>query len=205
VNDAELRDLVEDGKVRPSDFVWRQGMPDWLLVSKVEGLFAEGLPRLSRPTGHPSPDGEPRTVVRRSRGARGDVAGRQVWLFSIATLGFFGFYLVPSWAEQLERITGKPRMSFGTLLGLGIVTLGVALLVVEIVYAFKLTRHGQRAGRADSNWQLGPWVAILNMGALGWSLATVGIGFLLGGFVLGILATWLVQAEINLYGEEGSA
>ena len=84
-------------------------------------------------------------------------------------------------------------------------TLGIGLVVVQIVYAFDLARHGQRTGTPGSNPQLGGWVLGLNAVAFVWSVATAGIGFLLGGVALGVLATWLVQAEINRYAEGNPA
>ena len=38
-----------------------------------------------------------------------------------------------------------------------------------------------------------------------WSVGTAGIGFLIGGFALAIHSVWLVQEELNLYGDDGVA
>jgi serine/threonine protein kinase len=130
----------------------------------------------------------------------------QIWLFSLLTFGLFEFYLVPSWAKQMERITGRPHMPFGVLLLLGICTLGIALVVVNIAYAFELEKHGRSTGHRGVQSGLGQYVLALNIvssvWSIVWSFATVGIGYLLGGIFLGIWAVWLVQAEINSYAQE---
>lgn len=204
VSEHELRALAADGTVKPSDLVWCKGMSGWVSAAEVEGLFPEDLPPpLPGDEAPPLPNKAAR--LKKAQPDEEPIAtweGWQVWVYSIISLTLFGFYLIPSWAKSMGRITGKPRMPFGALLALGICTLGLALIVVEVVYAFDLARHGQQTGKQGSNPQLGGWVLGLNVVALVWAVTTSGIGFLLGGEVLGILATWLVQAEINRYAED---
>lgn len=87
---------------------------------------------------------------------------------------------------------------------MGIFTCSLSLIVTEISYAFELKKDGRRIGRPGAQDNLGAWVLVLNVVALVLSLAIPGIGLVLG-FILGFLATWLVQAEINVYGEGGHA
>jgi len=37
---AELRTMVSYGQLGPNDFVWKEGMQDWVPASKIKGLFA---------------------------------------------------------------------------------------------------------------------------------------------------------------------
>jgi hypothetical protein len=41
---AELKELAAIGDLRPTDLVWREGMPEWVPANKVKGLFAESVP-----------------------------------------------------------------------------------------------------------------------------------------------------------------
>ncbi|MDY3555836.1 DUF4339 domain-containing protein [Gemmata sp. JC717] len=208
VSDAELRALAANGKVRPSDLVWRKGMSEWVPASRIKGLcpVTDEPPPLPTPLSLPD-DKRPvsRATTSPRRRHREEVEpvlvweAWQIWLFSIISLGLFELYLVPSWAQEMERITGKRRLPFGVLLLLGVVTLGVALAVVHVIYAFELERHGRECGRRGSRPQLGAWVLSFNVVALVWSLATAGIGFLLGGFILNTAALWLMQSELNSY------
>ncbi len=40
-SDRELLRLIEAGQLRPSDLVWRQGLPEWVRADSVEELFPE--------------------------------------------------------------------------------------------------------------------------------------------------------------------
>jgi GYF domain 2 len=40
LGDAELRQLAADGKLKPADLVWKEGMRVWEPASKLRGLFA---------------------------------------------------------------------------------------------------------------------------------------------------------------------
>jgi TM2 domain-containing membrane protein YozV len=39
VTEAELKRLAADGKLRPDDLVWKDGMPDWVEARTVESFF----------------------------------------------------------------------------------------------------------------------------------------------------------------------
>lgn len=41
---AEMEQLAFNGKLNPSDLIWKEGFPDWIASSEVKGLFAAGLP-----------------------------------------------------------------------------------------------------------------------------------------------------------------
>jgi hypothetical protein len=59
VTEDELKRLVAEGKLKPSDLVWRDGMPDWVEARTVEALF----PRTEEP--RRAADDRDRSVRRR--------------------------------------------------------------------------------------------------------------------------------------------
>lgn len=70
VSSDELKSMARDGSIRPSDLVWRVGMPQWIAAAKVKGLFAEGDPAVvaAAPVAAPVAvaAAAPRTVVRQA-------------------------------------------------------------------------------------------------------------------------------------------
>lgn len=52
VTELELRRLAMEGKVKPSDLVWKDGMPDWVEARTVDALFPRRDP-------HPDADDRP--------------------------------------------------------------------------------------------------------------------------------------------------
>ena len=59
VSSSELRQLAQDGKLTPTDHIWKQGMIDWVPADRVKGLFVEketaSTPSPPSPTSSPSP------------------------------------------------------------------------------------------------------------------------------------------------------
>ena len=91
VSDAQIRALVQSGRLQPTELVWKQGMEDWQPAGEVPGLlFAAADPRLV--------DSQP---------GRRSVSGRrsQSWLDV-------------SWSEPLKRggTFGQPLMLVGLVL-----------------------------------------------------------------------------------------
>lgn len=56
-NWAQLREFAEAGRVRPEDFVWCEGMPDWVAAVEVEGLLGPRAP--AAPPVHPAGASQP--------------------------------------------------------------------------------------------------------------------------------------------------
>ena len=116
------------------------------------------------------------------------------------TLGFYPFYLVPYHSRDMKAITGRERMEFTALLILGIVTLSLVTLVMQVLYAYDLERHGKTLHKAGRRESLGIIVLVLTV--LGVVLSFAIDSFFVG-YVVGVLfgngALWLVQQEINLY------
>ena len=44
ITEADLKQLVAAGKVKPTDLVWKQGMPQWVAVSSVAGMLPPTSP-----------------------------------------------------------------------------------------------------------------------------------------------------------------
>jgi hypothetical protein len=40
VSTAELKQLAASGRLQPTDLVWQEGMPNWVLASSIKGLFS---------------------------------------------------------------------------------------------------------------------------------------------------------------------
>ncbi|MCU0797077.1 MAG: CD225/dispanin family protein [Akkermansiaceae bacterium] len=66
VSEGEMRDLIAQGVVKPADLVWKEGMGDWLPVTKVAELStalaapasaptASGVPPMQAPSPYQSP------------------------------------------------------------------------------------------------------------------------------------------------------
>ena len=58
VTEDDLKRLVADGRLRPADLVWRDGMPDWVEARTVPALFPA-------PVVEPLPNGHDRPARRR--------------------------------------------------------------------------------------------------------------------------------------------
>lgn len=121
-------------------------------------------------------------------------------MLTAVTLGLYPFYLVPLQSRDMKAITGRERMEFTALLILGIVTLSLVTLVMQVLYAHDLERQGKAVNKAGRRESLGTIVLVLTV--LGVVLNFAIDNFLVS-YVVGISlangALWLVQQEINLY------
>ena len=118
---------------------------------------------------------------------------------SAVTVGFYPFYLVPCQSRDMKAITGRERMEFTAMLILGIVTLGLVVGTMQVLYAFDLERHGKAIGTTGRRESLGIIVLVISVLAVILSFAIDGFAGFLVGAVLGSSALWFVQREINLY------
>ena len=121
-------------------------------------------------------------------------------LMMTVTLGFYPFYLVPCQSRDLKAITGRERMEFTALLILSIVTLGLVLLIMQVLWAYDLERHGKAINKAGRKESLG--TLVLGATALGFFACLAIDGFFLSTLVCSLfngVGLWLVQREINLY------
>lgn len=118
-----------------------------------------------------------------------------VVLLSLVTL-FIGYpiYLCYQWSKELNGLAGQVRHSPTTVLLLSILTLGIAAIVYECLFAQEIAGHMKRLGRKDAMPELGIWVIALNVTAIIMSFTFIGIVIAIPA---GMAATCLLQAEFN--------
>ena len=118
-----------------------------------------------------------------------------VVLLSILTL-FIGYpiYLCYQWARELNGLAQRVKHPPALVLVLTIVTLGLAAIVYESVFAQELEQEMRSRGRKDATPYLMAWVTALNCIAIIASLTVVGIVIAIP---CGLAATCLVQHEFN--------
>ena len=183
-----LRRLHAQNVISADTLISAIGDAQWAPASQLLGVGRDRLPAVSRSE---------------SEAMRSVPLLRKFDQFALmmgCTLGFYTFYLVPSYARDMRAITGKPRMEFNPLLILGIVTLGLSLMVMMIMWAFELETHGKTVGKSGRQEFLGLPVLALNVIALisGFAIDNFFLGLIVaGGFEA--WAVWLLQKEINLY------
>jgi len=114
-------------------------------------------------------------------------------LLLVVTLSLHAFYLVYQWAKDLSLLTGKDR-SPGTVLLISILTLGIAPLVYEYVFAAEAAALEQQRFPKRVPSSLPNWILILNCATLLCCLTVVLCPLAI---VLGITANVLVQLQFN--------
>ncbi len=123
-----------------------------------------------------------------------------VVLLMVVTLGIYGFYLIPKLGLGVNQLIKKDEYKFNQVLLVGIFTLGIGLVVFEILYAYSLEKEPGYTGNRWSNRNIGGYVLVLNILAVVLALASGGFGLVIS-FALGCWATWLIQDQVNKYAE----
>lgn len=123
-----------------------------------------------------------------------------VVLLSVVTL-FIGYpiYLCYQWAKELNGLAGQVRHSPTTVLLLSILTLGIAAIVYECLFAQEIAGHMKRLGRKNAMPELAVWVTALNVTAIIMSFTFIGIVIAIPA---GLAATCLLQAEFNKFASQ---
>ncbi len=121
-----------------------------------------------------------------------------VFFLQVVTLTFYSFYLVPAWGRSMKRITGRPRLGFGTAFVLGVLTCGIVPMFLCIIYAFDLDNSGERVSLPNRRSRLGPLVLVLTAGTFAAAFMCAEFGFILS-LDLEIIITLLLQDEINTH------
>ena len=140
-----------------------------------------------------SPRAEPKLTASQAS----DIKHRDIAIFvllNFVTLGFYWLYLCYCWAKEVNGLHGRVKYQPWAVLLVSIVTCGIAGLVFEILFAFDIRQAIESRGIAGRMEQLPTWVIALNVVAMIASATTVG---LLIGMPLGVLASALVQIELN--------
>lgn len=123
-------------------------------------------------------------------------------LLMIVTLGIYWFYVSYQWAKELNGLSGRMKFQPLVVLLTNIVTCGIAGLVFECLFAFDLAEQTQARGLKGRMEALPTWVIATNCLAIVLSLIPFGVVI---GLPLGILASVLVQMELNKLAERYAA
>lgn len=130
-----------------------------------------------------------------------DLKRRDLGMFVLlmtVTLGLYAFYLIPKLGIGVNRLVKKDEFNFNQVLFVGIFTFGIGLTVFEVLYAYSLQKNHDYTRGKWTNSNLGGYVLVLNLLAVGLLFVSGGLAFL-ASFVLGCWATWLIQNEVNRY------
>lgn len=131
-----------------------------------------------------------------------DIKHRDIAVFvtlNVVTLGIYWFYVIYHWTKEINGLSGRVRYSPALVLLVSILTCGMAGLVFECLFAYEVVEAGRKSGMAGRNEQLGEWVIACNVLAM--LTALIPFVGLLVALPLGILASALVQVELNRLGD----
>jgi hypothetical protein len=117
-----------------------------------------------------------------------------VAVLSTVTLGLYSVYLCYQWAREINGLEGRVKHQPGVVVLVSVVTLCIAALVYECLFAYDAAAAARERGIDRERSDLPMWVVITN--ALGFAVCILPFGFLIG-IPLGIAATVLVQAQFN--------
>ena len=115
-------------------------------------------------------------------------------LLYVVTFTIYGFYIVYRWAKELNGLAGRVKFDPVLMLVVSIFTCGIAALVFECLYAFDVVEYARRRNIEGRIENLPTWVITCNVLAMLISLIPFRV---IVGLPLGILATTLLQVELN--------
>ena len=119
-------------------------------------------------------------------------------LLMVVTLGIYGFYLIPKLGLSVNRLIKREEYKFNQVLLVGIFTLGIGLVVFEILYAYNMEKDSSYTREKWSNRNIGGYVLALNILAVVLAFVSGGLALVIS-FALGCWATWLIQNQVNKY------
>lgn len=128
------------------------------------------------------------------------IAPRKLWLvalLSILTLGLYNIYLVWRWSIELNQLNGREVRNPTLVLVLGIVTLGIATMVYECLFAREvedLLHHFGYPRKLAQRLQ----TRVVVFDVCGLALSCVPFGVIVG-LPLGTAATVTLQRELNSF------
>jgi len=112
----------------------------------------------------------------------------------VITLGLYWFYLGYQWSKEINGLVGRVKYPPVALLVINIVTLGLAGLVFECIWAYDVAWAAEKRGMAWRAENLPLWIIVLN--TVGLLLSLTGVGMIVG-IPLGVAATIMIQMELN--------
>ena len=205
VDENTLGTLIGSGVVQRDSLVWRSGMSDWAPASStpLSKFFPERAPAMARPRPNPlapSPYAPPAAPLGEADRAftPGAIEHRGVAfvvIMSIVTLGFFWFYLSYQWAKDVNTLLGHEKHTPVLPPLLAFLTCGIAGVVYACLFGFDLEQAAKQSGLSGRTENFGAIILALEIGGVVVGLATGG----LLGWVCGVIATGLMQAELNKF------
>lgn len=148
---AELKEKADEGVLHPrTDLVWREGMPDWVPIGEIDGLFTKVAPPPAAPAELPLPH------------ETGEIpAGLEFWPGSGRFTYLISLILLPSLCQVIllhlpdlyRQNTGSEFPAAGNL----VIPALFALLIIWITLR-RFTNLGMSPW-----WFLGQFVPILNL------------------------------------------
>lgn len=141
VSDRELHDLVGDGSLHPSDFVWQEGFVDWQRAETVAGLFVDSPPESS----HADPARAfAQTVVGE------EIASETEYPQAFASSPRSAFEKTPDELRVPLLVSGISNLIFAVGLGwTGCLLPFAVALVVLAVYEIKLFQKSNRVSTSE--------------------------------------------------------
>jgi hypothetical protein len=130
VDEDQLRKWIAEGRVGPASYVWKEGMPDWLPLSQVPGLF------------QPAPVAPPQ---RRRRGAAVLILGLAGLVCCCVPYGVVsiitGVIAAVMGAGDLRLMnrgqmddSGRGLTTAGMIFGIISILLGIVVIIVTLIY-----------------------------------------------------------------------
>ena len=117
-----------------------------------------------------------------------------VVLLLVVTLGFYTFYLLYQWAHEVNAALGHEKHQPLVVLLVSLLTCLIGGIVYECVFAYDIAAAATSKGVSRRMVNLPTWVILCN--CVGLIVSFIPFGFVVG-FVLGVLASVLVQVELN--------
>lgn len=127
----------------------------------------------------------------------------KIVIFSTVTLGIYGILLIAKWTDDVNFLLGKQKHEKIVIVVVSVVTIGIALTVWEIIFAYDIQNYTEKIRLKERSKNLGGTVLGLTLFAYALAFASGGLAFILS-MAFGICASCLVQKELNIIADEMS-
>jgi Domain of unknown function (DUF4234) len=128
----------------------------------------------------------------------------KVAILSIVTLGIYGILLMAKWTDDVNFLLKREKHEKIVVVIVGVVTLGIALAIWEIIFAYDIQSYTESERLGERNKNLGGTVLGLTLFAYALAFASGGLAFVLS-MAVGVYASCLVQKELNMIADELNA
>jgi hypothetical protein len=125
----------------------------------------------------------------------------KVIILSIVTLGIYGILLMAKWTDDVNFLIKRLKHEKIVIIIVGVVTLGIALAVWEIIFAYDIQGYTEKRRLSERSKNLGATVLGLTLFAYALAFASGGLAFIFS-MAVGIYASCLVQKELNMISDE---